>query len=116
MHLLDSLEPSTSQDQTDLPALDSNLLLDVVFNLPLDVVFNLPLDVVFVDADVQDSKILIEGLRGSKGDQTQWVIVELAPDQDGVEQISRMLSKLSSVDAVQILSHGDGSGIQLGNT
>ena len=108
MHLLDSLEPSTSQDQTDLPALDSNLLLDVVFNLPLNVVF--------VDADVQDSKILIEGLRGSKGDQTQWVIVELAPDQDGVEQISRMLSKLSNVDAVQILSHGDGSGIQLGNT
>ena len=108
MHLLDSLEPSKSQDQTDLSALDSNLLLDVVFNLPLDVVF--------VDADVQDSKILIEGLRGSKGDQTQWVIVELAPDQDGVEQITRMLSKLSNVDAVQILSHGDGSGIQLGNT
>ncbi|MCP4890224.1 MAG: DUF4347 domain-containing protein, partial [Planctomycetaceae bacterium] len=44
------------------------------------------------------------------------VIVEFAPDPDGVEQITRTLSNLSNVDAVHVLSHGDGSGIQPGNS
>ena len=76
----------------------------------------LPLEVVFLDAGVEDAQTLLDGLRGGDEDQTQWYLVELDHGQDGIEQITRTLSQLSSVDAVHIVSHGDGEGLQLGNT
>ncbi len=75
----------------------------------------LPLEVVFVDSAVDDAETLLDGLRGEGDDQTQWLVVELAADQDGIEQITATLSELSGVDAIHIVSHGDGQGIQLGN-
>ena len=76
----------------------------------------LPLEVVFVDSGVEDAQTLLDGLRGEGDDQTQWLVIELAADQDGIEQITATLTELSGVDAIHILSHGDGQGIQLGNT
>ena len=75
----------------------------------------LPLEVVFVDAGVEDAQTLLDGLRGDGDQQTQWLVVELSANEDGVEQITRSLSQLSGVDAIHILSHGDDEGIQLGN-
>ncbi len=74
-----------------------------------------PLEVVFVDSGVDDADTLLDGLRESRDDQTQWLIVELSADTDGIQLITQTLSQLSSVDAVHIVSHGDGEGIQLGN-
>ena len=49
----------------------------------------LPLEVVFVDSAVDDAETLLDGLRGEGDGQTQWLVVELAADQDGIEQITR---------------------------
>ncbi|MFK8113887.1 MAG: DUF4347 domain-containing protein, partial [Rubripirellula sp.] len=76
----------------------------------------LPIEVVFVDAGVDDSETLIDGLRNDSGSQSQWVVLELNAEEDGIEQITAALSGLSGVDAIHILSHGDGEGIQLGDT
>ncbi len=91
---------STSEDLADTPTFDPAL----------------PLEVVFVDAGVEDSETLLAGLRGDGQDSTQWLIVELSADEDGIEQITETLAGLSGVDAVHIISHGDGQGIQLGDT
>ncbi len=76
----------------------------------------LRLEVVFIDGGVDDAETLLDGLRGNREDHTQWLVLELSADEDGIDQITHALSKLSGVDAVHILSHGDGEGIQLGNT
>ncbi|WP_145391305.1 cadherin-like domain-containing protein [Stieleria neptunia] len=75
-----------------------------------------PLEVVFVDAGVEDAETLLAGLRDPSADGTQWVIVRLSADENGIAQISQTLAELSGVDAIHILSHGDGDGIQLGDT
>uniref|UniRef100_UPI003564C6E5 DUF7948 domain-containing protein n=1 Tax=Stieleria sp. TaxID=2795976 RepID=UPI003564C6E5 len=74
------------------------------------------IQVVFVDAGVQDADTLVEGLRQGAEGNTQWLIVRLSEDADGVEQISQTLSGLSGIDAVHLLSHSDGQSIRLGNT
>ena len=76
----------------------------------------LPLEVVFVDSAVEDAETLLDGLREGGADQTQWLIVELSADLDGIDQITDTLHQLSDVNAIHIVSHGDGSGIQLGDT
>ena len=81
---------------------------------PLDL--TRPIEVVFVDAGVDDAQTLLDDLRDSGDDQTQWVIFEIAADRDGVEQIADALETMQSVDAIHLVSHGDGEGIQLGNT
>ncbi|EMI18983.1 Pentaxin, partial [Rhodopirellula maiorica SM1] len=75
-----------------------------------------PIEVVFVDAAIEDAETLVQGLRGTSAGQTQWLIVHLQAEQDGLLQITETLRNLTSVDAVHLLSHGDGEGIQLGNT
>ncbi|MCM2371762.1 LamG-like jellyroll fold domain-containing protein, partial [Aporhodopirellula aestuarii] len=74
-----------------------------------------PIEVIFIDAGVEDSESLIAGLRDSGDEGTQWVLVRLDSDSNGIEQITATLSSLSSVDAIHLLSHGDGQGVQLGN-
>ena len=94
---------------------DDHALIDDVADVPI---FDpaLPIEVVFVDAGVEDAQTLIDGLRDGGQNGTQWFVVELSADEDGIEQITRALSGLSGVDAIHIVSHGDGEGIQLGNT
>ena len=75
-----------------------------------------PLQVVFVDAAVVDSQSLVDDLLQNSDGDDQWIVVRLTDDSDGLSQITSTLEQLSGVDAVHIVSHGDGSGIQLGNT
>lgn len=76
----------------------------------------LPLEVIFLDAGVPDTDTLINGLRDDGDQQTQWLIIELAANEDGIQQITRELDQLTGVDAVHLVSHGDGEGIVLGNS
>ncbi|MFT7629918.1 MAG: VCBS repeat-containing protein [Mariniblastus sp.] len=71
--------------------------------------------VIFVDAAVEDSDVLIEDLR-STDPQTQWIVIYLDGNQNGITQISESLAGLTGIDTVHLISHGDGVGIQLGNT
>ena len=77
---------------------------------------NLRLELVFVDAGVGDVQTLIQDFAAGD-DPTRLVeFVLLDAQRDGIEQISQTLSQHSGVDAVHLVSHGDGEGIQLGNT
>nr|WP_161501651.1 DUF4347 domain-containing protein [Rhodopirellula sp. SM50] len=74
-----------------------------------------PLEVVFIDESVVDADVLLDGLRDQSVDGTQWWVVRLSSDEDGIRQITQTLGELSGVDAVHLVSHGDRQGLQLGN-
>ncbi|MEM9827754.1 MAG: DUF4347 domain-containing protein, partial [Planctomycetota bacterium] len=73
-----------------------------------------PLELIFVDAGVEDAQQLIDDRRDASS--SQWLVIEIAADEDGIERITQTLAELDGIDAVHLLSHGDGDGIQLGNT
>ena len=70
---------------------------------------------VFVDAGVDNADLLLSDLRGQNS-ATQWLVYALDAGRDGIDQISTALSYLDGVDAIHLLSHGSGDGLQLGNT
>jgi predicted outer membrane repeat protein len=104
-----ALEPA-AESQNQSASLFGDGLLD-----PADLDPTRPIEVVFVDAGVDDADTLLSGLISGESD-TQFVVVHLSADADGVSQITESLFYLNGVDAIHILSHGDGEGIQLGNT
>jgi hypothetical protein len=63
---------------------------------------------VFVDAGIADAETLVAGvLPGAE-------VVMLTPDQDGVRQITQVLTQRQGLSSVQIISHGMSAGLQLG--
>ncbi|WP_197171301.1 VCBS domain-containing protein [Novipirellula aureliae] len=74
-----------------------------------------PIEVVFIDGNVDDADTLLDGLRADSDVHTQWVVFHLDGELNGIDQITRALETLTGVDAIHIVSHGDGEGIELGN-
>ncbi|MEL6106198.1 MAG: LamG-like jellyroll fold domain-containing protein [Planctomycetota bacterium] len=96
--LLDQVNPEGESRQTENASVDSRL------------------EVLIVDANVEDRETLIDGLRSTAGEETNWFVIELDVQRNGVEQITESLRGLMDVDAIHLVSHGNGSGVQLGNT
>ena len=70
-------------------------------------------ELIYVDAGVQDSQTLIDGLRTDPG--IQYVVVHLDANVDGIGSITADLAGRSGIDAIHLLSHGDGDSLRLGN-
>ncbi|MGL5132461.1 MAG: DUF4347 domain-containing protein, partial [Planktothrix sp.] len=66
--------------------------------------------VVFIDSSVENYETLLQGV-----DPSAEVII-LDPNQDGIDQISSILSTQKDIDALHIISHGESGSLQLGNT
>ena len=114
----ESAEQLTALEQAEADLLDREVDLDVdadVLDDPSSV-DTARLEVVVVDSRVEDSESLLSDLRGQSDGSTQWVVIRLSESEDGIEQISSALDELSGVDAIHLLSHSDGEGIQLGDT
>ncbi|MEL6107551.1 MAG: DUF4347 domain-containing protein, partial [Planctomycetota bacterium] len=70
-------------------------------------------ELVIVDSHVHNLEQLVNDL--TQGDDRFEVFV-LAPDEDGVDQISQILATTQDIDAVHLLSHGEDGAIRLGDT
>ncbi len=68
------------------------------------------LELVILDAQLDDLDALIAGIYPGMP------VVVLAPDRDGITQISEILSDCRRITALHILSHGAPGTIQLGNS
>lgn len=78
------------------------------------------LELVFVDAGVADYQTLIEDIRQQSND-SELTIYLLNPKDDGIEQITDILSERATadgraVDAVHVVSHGNDAALRLGNS
>ncbi len=113
-----SVDPTTESSQSPQPSNSDNFLGDAPIaaqdsSHEQDTV---RLEVVFVNEGAGDFDTLLHQLRDGSDANTDWMIVELSADEDGVSQISETLSKLTGVDNVHLLASGDGSSLQLGST
>ncbi|MGV0028829.1 DUF4347 domain-containing protein [Phormidesmis priestleyi] len=87
----------------------SNPLLQTAFGDPIAPLKSAS-SLVFIDAGVADFQTLIAGVQ--PGDSA----FLLNATQDGVEQISQVLSQFQDVSAIHIVSHGQAGSLQLGST
>lgn len=72
-------------------------------------------ELVIVDESVDDFQSLVVDLQREESDGTNVHVVTIDTAKDGVEQINAILSKYSDLDAIQIVSHGSSTGLNLGN-
>jgi Ca2+-binding RTX toxin-like protein len=69
-----------------------------------------PLTLVLVDSTVDQYQSLVQNLR------SEAEVVVLDPSQDGVEQITEVLTTRNNIESLHILSHGDAGRVYLGST
>lgn len=67
-------------------------------------------NIFFIDSGVANYQMLIDALPAD----SEWFL--LKPDQDGIEQIQKILSNYSQLSTIQILAHGTPGFLCLGNT
>jgi len=72
-------------------------------------------NVVFVDTTIDDTETLLEGITNNYSDSNEWLVITIDPDVDGIADITESLEGVADIDAIHIISHGDGNGFQLGN-
>lgn len=72
-------------------------------------------ELVIVDTSVENYQQLVDDLLGENHASRDIQVVTIDGTQDGIEQISAVLARYSDLDALHIVSHGDDSGIQLGD-
>ncbi len=72
-------------------------------------------ELVFVDIQVEGYESIVSDLAAQQDKTRQLEVYFLDSQQDGLQQISRVLAPLNNVDAIHIISHGQAGEIQLGN-
>ena len=71
-------------------------------------------ELIFIDGSVENSDQLLADLQDDDSSNIEWIIVELDSSRNGIEEITETLEGVVDIDAIHIISHGDGQGIQLG--
>ncbi|MEJ6080475.1 DUF4347 domain-containing protein, partial [Vibrio sp. 1-Bac 57] len=73
-----------------------------------------PLELIIVDPRTPDYLQLMEGISTDSG--SDYLVYMLDAEEDGVQQITDLLTTHSDLDAVHLISHGNEGGIQLGSS
>ncbi|MCA9034378.1 MAG: DUF4347 domain-containing protein, partial [Planctomycetaceae bacterium] len=69
-----------------------------------------------VDGGIDGYEAIVDAIGTIAMNNAQMEIVVLDPDLDGVDQISRILSHRTDIDALHLFSHGSSGAIRLGTT
>ena len=70
---------------------------------------NKPVEIVIIDPQIKDYPQLIAQIAPGK------IIIQLDPNQDGIKQITPLLSRAKHIQAIHIFSHGTTGYLQLGS-
>ncbi|ASJ73793.1 DUF4347 domain-containing protein [Granulosicoccus antarcticus] len=73
-------------------------------------------ELVFVDTDTVNYQQLVDDLINQGDSGRQFEVFVLDNSRDGIEQISEVLAKHDSLDAVHIISHGFDGALDIGST
>jgi len=71
-------------------------------------------ELIFIDGSVEEADQLLEELQNSDSSDTEWIIVELDSSRNGIDEITETLEGIKDIDAIHIISHGNGQGLKLG--
>jgi hypothetical protein len=73
-------------------------------------------ELVLIDNNVEDYQQLVDDLLAGAGADGLLQVVVLDGEANGIDQITDVLGSYSDLDAVHLISHGSGNGLQLGDT
>ena len=73
-------------------------------------------ELVIIDAATPDYRRLLDDLAAERDDARWFDVVFLGADQDGVKQLTDILSGYSDLDAVHLISHGSDGSVVLGDS
>ncbi len=73
-------------------------------------------EIVFIDAAVEDYRVLIDAIDRERGAQADLAFFLIDAEHDGVQQITAALDQRRGVDAVHVISHGSEASLRLGST
>ena len=73
-------------------------------------------ELIVIDSNVPDYQLLINDIQSQSDEGTEFKIVLLSAEEDGILQISSVLSNETGLDALHIISHGDAGEIYIGNS
>ncbi|MEM6468653.1 MAG: LamG-like jellyroll fold domain-containing protein, partial [Planctomycetota bacterium] len=122
--MIEELEAEANEQRSNeqrSPTADSQVVVDADTTPngeaagPPSIASNESLELIFVDESVADSETLLQGLRENAAEGTRFEIITISSDEDGVATITDALESFRGVDALHLVSHGDGEGIRLGN-
>ena len=82
----------------------------------MDSAVDISRELIFIDTGVEDFQQLLDDIASLSDPSRQIEVVFVDPTRDGIDQITETLSGRSDIDAIHILSHGDGQGVALGNS
>ncbi|MGD9126238.1 MAG: DUF4347 domain-containing protein, partial [Planctomycetia bacterium] len=72
-------------------------------------------EIVFVDTGSPDYQQLVDSLLANNDETREIEVVLLDAQQDGISQITEILSRYENLDAVHIISHGSNGTVSLGD-
>ena len=114
---LTALFDTFNADSDTADAVPRTELLDLLADnvLPPQVDQRIVSELVFIDASADDYERLVADLENSDTAR-EFDVVVLDSDRNGIAQITNALADYQGVEAIHIVSHGNTSGVQLGNT
>lgn len=74
------------------------------------------LELVVIDQSVTDYRAFVDDLIQNSDPSRQFEILFLDTTQDGIAQLTEIISQRRGVDAIHLVSHGSDGALQLGNT
>ncbi len=83
--------------------------MTVITNQNLDLSLENNSNLVIIDGNLENYQTLVSGIDNAE-------VIILDPTQDGIEQITEVLTNYQQLDSIQILSHGDSGSLQLGSS
>ncbi len=98
------------------PEKDSIHLVDYAQAERTEAAENQSRELIILDASTPDYESLLADLTGQDESDRLFEYAVLDPNEDGIQQITELLSGYSDLDAVHIVSHGDEGSISLGST
>ena len=72
-------------------------------------------ELVFVNENVTDYQQLIDDLHQTNDSERNIEVVVLAADQNGIKQVSEILTERDDLDAIHIITHGSDGSFALGS-
>ena len=112
VHSSDATSALTPTPNPPGSGVDENNVFDETSDAEFDKIERTEL--VFIDGSVDDSDQLLAELQNDDSPGTDWIIVELDKTLNGIDEITETLEGVTNIDAIHIISHGDGESIQLG--
>ena len=73
-------------------------------------------EIIFIDHSVANAQQFFQDIIANADDNKSFEVIELDANQDGIAQISSVLTHRNDLSGIHIIAHGTDNAVNLGNT